>query len=387
MTRSNMSDRNLERPTGDATPGHAKQLSESAPAALVGATGNGESDIRDGYEAPLVDHRRPSVAKGSKKMMKAIKKTANKANPLQFIQKTPPKNLGSLNDDDKTLKPKKSLWAFSQAPRQHQLVTDESEDAVLASIEQRGSVTKESIDGFRPAVPGERPPLAVPTLGNALQPPALKRDSSTTLQKKLQYLQLERQKSSKQLNWEGKHRRAKTLLTSMEHGNSSRRESDGFGFGHEGDHFWGLEKMYGNDESLKDDTELTDDDNFTTDDEQDDGKVQQDDANENGETLPLLSTDVSDYGDGPTISERQLKARKVLKRSSFQRIREMLSPKKVLKIIWRYILHSSLTVCIPLFVIAWILFYYCGNPPPPDFLPGSATLAWWFNFTGNSTLL
>ncbi|KAL3908419.1 MAG: hypothetical protein SGILL_008487, partial [Bacillariaceae sp.] len=367
--RTNMSSREFESPLGDTAPGHSKRLSESAPAALAGTT----VETIDG-DPQFVDQRRPSVAKGSKSMMKALKKTANKANPLQFIQKSPPKALPAL-DDDQTPKPKKSLWRMSQAPRQHQLVTDESEDAVLASIEQRGANTKRFADGFRPAVPGETPPLGIPTLGNALQPPALKRTE------KLHLMQLGRQKSSKQLKWEGKHRRAKTLLVSIEH-SPSERDSGGFGLRHENDHFGYLDELYTNDESLKDSTDVTDDDNTMTDDEKDGEQEQEDEGLDAGESLPLLRRDAIDYGNGPTISERQLKARKVLKRGHLNRLRDFLNPKKVLQFMFQYIVHSTLPICIPLFVIAWILFYYCGNPPPPDFLPGTATLSWWFNFTG-----
>ena len=371
-----MSSREFERRPDDTTPGHSKQLSESAPAALTGASAETTEESED---TQLHDQRRTSVAQGSRKMMEAIKKTANKANPLQFIQKSPPKGLFSP-DDDSTQKPKKSLWRISQAPRQHQFVTEESEDAVLTSIEQRGANTKVGVDGFRPAVRGEIPPLAVPTLGNALQPPSLKRAStSRSITEKLHAMQLERQKSSKQLRWEGKHRRAKTLLTSLEHSTSKR---DGVN-----DHFWGLDQidLYRNDDSLKDDTDMTDDDNTLTGDETEDEQEQEDEDHDKGESLPLLSKDATDYGNGPTISERQLKARKVLKRSHLNRIRELLNPKKVFEFMCRYIVHSTLPICIPLFAIAWILFYYCGNPPPPDFLPGTATLSWWFNFTGELT--
>ena len=140
--------------------------------------------------------------------------------------------------------------------------------------------------------------------------------------------------------------------------------------------------MYTNDESLRDGTDVTDDENTITDDEIVDEREREDQDNDIGEALPLLSKDATNYGNGPTISERHLKARKVLKRSHLHKIRELLNPKKVLEFMFRYIMHSTLPLCILFFVIAWILFYYCGNPPPPDILPGSANLSWWFNFTG-----
>jgi hypothetical protein len=40
---------------------------------------------------------------------------------------------------------------------------------------------------------------------------------------------------------------------------------------------------------------------------------------------------------------------------------------------------------IPLFIVAWILYYYVGNPEL-DFLPGSATVSWWLDFFGRQLL-
>jgi hypothetical protein len=356
---------------------HSKNLSEdslilsSAPPLM---TTTPTETTQDG-DAVLAVQRRPFVAKGSKKMMGTIMRRVNKANPLQYIQKSPSKLVSSF-DDDQTPKPNQSLWRMSQTSRQHQFVTDESEDAVLASVEERGANMKRGADGFRPAVPGETPPLGVPTMGNALRQPALRRDSSRSITEKLHAMQLERQKSSKRLQT-GQNRRAKTLLTSLER-DMSKRGSDAFGlFKPDDDHFWGLNKMYENDCSTTDDTDMIDDDNTITDNDKD-----QKDENDKRETLPLLSRDTSDYGNGPTIFERQLKARKVLKRSHLNKIHKSMDPKRVLAFLWRCIVHSTLPICVPLFVIAWILFYYCGNPPPPDFLPGTARLSWWFSFTG-----
>jgi hypothetical protein len=40
-----------------------------------------------------------------------------------------------------------------------------------------------------------------------------------------------------------------------------------------------------------------------------------------------------------------------------------------------------LWLSLPLFVTAWILYYYFGNPIM-DFMPGKATIAWWLNLVG-----
>lgn len=42
-------------------------------------------------------------------------------------------------------------------------------------------------------------------------------------------------------------------------------------------------------------------------------------------------------------------------------------------------------IALPLFLTAWILYYYIGNPTL-DFLPGSATISWWLNFFGRQLL-
>jgi hypothetical protein len=330
-----------------------------------------------------------SISRGSKSVMKTIIKTANKANPLQFIPK-PPKP--PTPDGEDPAKSRKSIWKMS-SPRQHQLVTDESEDAVLASVEERGAHTQTGEDGFRPAVHGETPPLNVPTLGNALMdPPRLHRDASLGSQKSYtqKLLGIQRQKTHTTRGWDhAKHRRAKTLLTSME---DSKKDGDYFGISAEDDHFREFDKLYGDDDNDRsgskngpergEDGEYSDgDDNDGKSDDQVDVEAQYDDDDEPlaGESLPLLRRTSSG---SKRIYERQLKARKVLKKNQLKRLREVLNPLRLLKNLWLYILHSTLFVSLLFFTTAWILYYYCGNPPQPDFLPGTARLSWWCNFAG-----
>jgi hypothetical protein len=97
--------------------------------------------------------------------------------------------------------------------------------------------------------------------------------------------------------------------------------------------------------------------------------------------LPLLGGDSSD-GQPPRLSDLQWRAKQLLVKNKFKRVQELLNPVKLLCDFFYWITHSTLLVAIPLFVIAGILFYKCGNPKPPEFLPGSATLSWWFNFVG-----
>lgn len=42
-------------------------------------------------------------------------------------------------------------------------------------------------------------------------------------------------------------------------------------------------------------------------------------------------------------------------------------------------------IALPLFALAWALYYYLGNPEF-DFMPGHATLSWWCNFMGRQVI-
>lgn len=94
-----------------------------------------------------------------------------------------------------------------------------------------------------------------------------------------------------------------------------------------------------------------------------------------GESLPLLG-DGNGSSENTTDSELQLRARQILVKSNFKGFREMFDAVSIAKRLSHWLMHSMLLLAIPLFVIAWVLFYYCGNPKPPEFLPGKATLSW-----------
>jgi hypothetical protein len=93
------------------------------------------------------------------------------------------------------------------------------------------------------------------------------------------------------------------------------------------------------------------------------------------ERLPLLGGDNADSRE-TTHSELQWQARQIFVNSQFKRFREFFDPFTIAFGICRWFILSALMLAIPLFITAWILFYYCGNPSPPEFLPGSATLSW-----------
>lgn len=170
------------------------------------------------------------------------------------------------------------------------------------------------------------------------------------------------------------HRRARTLLGAIGDINHDREPEDAFSFHRDGFHDY--HRMFDQDPTeMKgsiDDNLL----NLSSSMDEDD----KDDIQYAHEGLPLMGGDSS--GRDSTISERQWRARQLLMKSQFKRFQKFLNPSLILSSIFHWFIRSALMVAIPLFVTAWILFYYCGNPLPPEFLPGSATLSWWFNFTG-----
>jgi hypothetical protein len=61
---------------------------------------------------------------------------------------------------------------------------------------------------------------------------------------------------------------------------------------------------------------------------------------------------------------------------------ECLHPVRILqRIVAIFESAHFLWLSLPLFAAAWILYYYFGNPEL-DFMPGNATVSWWFNFLG-----
>jgi hypothetical protein len=137
---------------------------------------------------------------------------------------------------------------------------------------------------------------------------------------------LTRQQSNQLLphQGQGQHRRAHTLLTSIDGQHESRsRSSDAFGLSTK-DLFSGFDKIYGDVDNDSKDVidDIIDDDNHALNDFITDEKKIDDDNNPS-ETLPLLHGDAS-LGNAP-ISERQLnRARKVLTNSHWKGIRESI---------------------------------------------------------------
>mmetsp|Transcript_3675 Transcript_3675/g.7531 ORF Transcript_3675/g.7531 Transcript_3675/m.7531 type:complete len:894 (-) Transcript_3675:382-3063(-) len=98
------------------------------------------------------------------------------------------------------------------------------------------------------------------------------------------------------------------------------------------------------------------------------------------EGLPLLSgTQI--------LSERKLKARKLLEKNEWKIFMRMLNPTIIAQRLYHWFVHSALIVAIPLFIIAFVLFYVCGNPFTPDYIPGNVRFSWWLDFIGRQLLM
>jgi len=113
------------------------------------------------------------------------------------------------------------------------------------------------------------------------------------------------------------------------------------------------------------------------------------------ELLPLIDAS-PDYGSVPNKNQSGgggspaviLKRKTLSKWRRFQRrVCAGSSPVEILRSFVCTILSSLVVLAaIPCFVVAWILYYPLGNPEL-EFLPGDATVSWWFNFTGRQIVM
>jgi hypothetical protein len=99
------------------------------------------------------------------------------------------------------------------------------------------------------------------------------------------------------------------------------------------------------------------------------------------EGLPLLNGESMRYSDYTSVTGRRKLARQTKMKRSWKKVKDCMNPMKIIQRLGRWISTSCLLVAMPLFAAAWFLFYYFGNPDL-DFLPGNATLSWWFDFFG-----
>ena len=257
--------------------------------------------------------------------------------------------------------------------------TDEAEDAVLSSVEQRAKQTEVDGDGFRPAIEGESSPFAgVPLFGNVgrnsmTSSHGSKRSSTNSLRMVVQQ-RIERaalRNKHKSIRGKGGHRRAHTILTDMTAQiGDHMRLSDAFHF--KGSH--DMDKTFGGEY----DSSSNSDNDERSDLNSDDENYKDDKFPDEG--LPLLNSHSK-----MKISERKLKARKLLEKKAFRwkRMRELLDPTLLVKGVFNWFIHSTFMVSIPLFGTSLILFYVFGNPSTPGYIPGNnITFSWFLDFAG-----
>jgi hypothetical protein len=274
------------------------------------------------------------------------------------------------------------------------LGTDEAESTLISNLEARASKTVSGVDGFRAAIPGERAPLGVESLGKAFhedEKPSdserRKRPSFKDMAHKVQAMQrvasLRLQASNLLLESRTRqsgHQRAHTLLAQINETEDKDAtdvvadfSTDPFGLKTTSMDFQGLDILW--------------DDEGTSEYSRDDGSEIQLSSdldvsptdNASSESLPLLSSNGT--GQYSAVKERRRLARRNMINRRWESFMDCVHPVKMIQRIVGWISRSSLLVAVPLFVAAWPLFYYFDNPEL-DFLPGSATLSWWFNFFG-----
>eukprot|EP00980_Cylindrotheca_fusiformis_P002338 scaffold543_cov119-Cylindrotheca_fusiformis.AAC.5 len=279
--------------------------------------------------------------------------------------------------------------------------TEQAEDMLLSNLEAQGRRTRTMSDGFRPAIPGERAPFGVDSVGTALSddddtgptphtpPRDRQRPSFKQMVHRVQAMNsLARSASERSIQTRDSnqsevsiaHRRARTLLESIDE--KPNEDSDGHemftdlsspnvfssnlnpNMNHEGLHF--LWNRHDEEEYLA--------------------------SEEAAESLspeqrPLLGGDDGDGQDPHSmVTERRRLAQQRRQEIRMKRLLNCLNPITIVKKIFYVVFHSTLIVAIVFFCIAWILFYYVANPEL-DFLPGNATLSWWLNFFGRQLLL
>ena len=290
----------------------------------------------------------------------------------------------------------------------------EAEDAIISKIEERGRHTLPTADGFRPAVEGERAPLdRVDTLGRAFGEPKNQntehgKPATASTLGRLQFSQVAQrvlkaqrlasakrdvvgELSANRQRTVSSHRRAHSLLNQIDEEVDSDSEADGeeADVGFRNDTF-GLRKQPGMKltgiDQLLDDSDRTSEDDYSSTSSYDDEHNDPDSAA--GESLPLLYGASSDgsYTDLSTVAQRRSIAKKFKAKAKFKKVIRALNPMNMLKNMCKSLSRSLLLLAIPLFVTAWILFYYVSNPDL-DFLPGHATVSWWLNFIGRQLLL
>jgi hypothetical protein len=350
-----------------------------------------------------------------------------------------------LSDDSKSDNDDHTSAAAGSTPSTnkvyHQSLDDgmeDAEDAILSNLEAQARRTRTLSDGFRPAIPGERAPLGVDSLGTAWSdaqddedsdsrlrrttpssasasptPPLQATTTTTTSSARPTVHQMVSSRSwrhTRRGSIQEGSRMAHTLLASIDElGNyqndvSSIRQNEQAG--HElftsfnsdlfsadkrpQDHHEGLAFLWNKDQEGTATMRVA----HTTAASQHQstplerqpllgGKSGSDDGAGRNDSLKHHETS------GIRMERRRPPTQQGRATAKFRIIKcllNCLNPVKMLKRIIHILLHRTFVISIPCFVIAWILFYFVGNPKL-DFMPGTATISWWLNFFGRQLLV
>jgi hypothetical protein len=101
--------------------------------------------------------------------------------------------------------------------------------------------------------------------------------------------------------------------------------------------------------------------------------------NINSEKFPLLPRATHDVVAAAVV---QARAKETGLKRLIASLSNMLNPTVVVTTIRIILLNSTIVIAVVSFIIAWILFYYCGNPTFVALHIPGVTLSWWLNFLG-----
>ncbi len=274
---------------------------------------------------------------------------------------------------------------------------EEAEDSILSNLEAQSRRTQAGSDGFRPAIPGERAPLGVDSVGSAIDsddelPPTLRRPTFKQMARRVQLMQKLRSNSgdrsvrsrtSSNDEVAVGHRRARTLLASIdeaEKNEDANKESHQVFSNFRNDIFAGdfvpherhegLNFLWNKDERHPEEDEIA---------------LAESEGRVPGEERPLLG-DNNVSLDTAVVMERRRLALQRKNELRWKRLKYCLQPVVMSQRLFQILINSTFVVSIPFFFTSGFLFYFVGNPEL-DFLPGQATVSWWLNFFGMEQLM
>lgn len=269
--------------------------------------------------------------------------------------------------------------------------SDQAELSILSNLEAQSKNSTAGSDGFRPAIPGERVPLSVDSLGSALDDPNAGKDSPSVKKKpKPSFKQMARKVHLLQTLNKGAtgHRRIQSLLASIDDPEmtASKRQSEA-GLLPPTDVLEGLQFMWdeGQQSPVNEEREEADGPEETP--------VASEAALANEQTEPSERNPLLGGNNKQQLGTPRAAAYLVgqirlaqQKRSQmwWRRMKRRLNPVLLMKRLFAWFMQSTFLAVIPLVIMSWVLIRYLGNPEL-EFLPGNITFSWCFDFMCTST--